>query len=247
MAKEEKTDNLIEYLSYCLADQDIYCLYSILNDVITILNKHNITYWIDGGTLLGAVRCGGQICHDDDTDIGILYRDYKNLKKKAYLDLKLMGYVIYEFKEMIKIVNPTKPWYNNGKTIIGSPVVDIFFWKKYNNVNGGLSLVHEDIRKKWPGCWHSNKDFYPLKEYKFGTYTYMGPRNPYPYLDRMYPMWAKEIVVDVRESKDNTGVKVKSIKFSLKEIRDKIKQYIEENKDNYENKEYFFIPPNNNK
>ncbi len=36
-------------------------LYQILKDVSELLEKEGIVYWMDGGTLLGAVRMGGLI------------------------------------------------------------------------------------------------------------------------------------------------------------------------------------------
>lgn len=53
----------------------------ILIVVTDICDKHNIPYWISGGTLLGAMRHGGFIPWDDDIDIEVMHSDYKKLAK----------------------------------------------------------------------------------------------------------------------------------------------------------------------
>lgn len=53
----------------------------ILLVVDKIFRKHNIDYWLDGGTLLGAVRHGGFIPWDDDLDINVRQTDIPRIRK----------------------------------------------------------------------------------------------------------------------------------------------------------------------
>lgn len=51
-------------------------LANMLSDVVDYLDKHEIRYYLIGGTLLGAVRHKGFIPWDDDIDLGIPRPDY---------------------------------------------------------------------------------------------------------------------------------------------------------------------------
>src|SRR6185295_19115650 len=50
-------------------------LYQLMKDVHDLFTIHKLEYWIQGGTLLGAVRHKGIIPWDDDLDINIQLKD----------------------------------------------------------------------------------------------------------------------------------------------------------------------------
>lgn len=164
--------------------KDIKNINDLFKKIIILLERHNITYWIQGGTLLGSVRNKGIIPWDDDIDISILEDDIiklRNLKEELNeMDLDItdsfFGYKIYD---------------KNGTNIKGHetfkfPFIDIFVTKKYNTIIKYVSKQALDI---WKNDYFTLDELYPLKKYQFEDYEVYGPNNPYNYLDRLYPDW----------------------------------------------------------
>ena len=60
---------------------------SMLEEIDRICQKHYIPYWLDGGTLLGAVRHGGFIPWDDDIDIAMRKEDMERFLSIAPREL----------------------------------------------------------------------------------------------------------------------------------------------------------------
>ena len=56
-------------------------LLDLLVEFDSVCTRLGITWWIDSGTLLGAVRHGGFIPWDDDLDVCVLASDYRKIRK----------------------------------------------------------------------------------------------------------------------------------------------------------------------
>ncbi len=54
-------------------------LLEMLHEIDDVCRKHDIAYFLDSGSALGAVRHGGFIPWDDDIDLGMMREDYERL------------------------------------------------------------------------------------------------------------------------------------------------------------------------
>ena len=106
----------------------------ILKEVDAICKQNTIPYFIEAGTLLGAVRHGGFIPWDDDLDICVLRSDYKRLRR--LLIENLPSTMVFQdvdtdpnYPMLIGKVRDTKSYFEedfSSKLKYGGIYIDIF-------------------------------------------------------------------------------------------------------------------------
>lgn len=72
----------MEASKHSLNETQCYIM-QVLHQVIAILDELEIPYYMQGGTMLGAIRHRGFIPWDDDVDLGIPREDYERLLKQV--------------------------------------------------------------------------------------------------------------------------------------------------------------------
>ncbi len=85
----------------CLPEDELKKLQGVLLDILKVVDgfcrAHDIAYFLDSGTALGAVRHGGFIPWDDDVDLGMLREDYDRFIELAAEELP-EGYSLHTYE-----------------------------------------------------------------------------------------------------------------------------------------------------
>ncbi len=156
----------------------------ILKDVTDLLDKNNIPYWLEGGTLLGIIREDRLLPWDNDLDISIT-EDYYD---KTINLVKELNYRV-RFKEFQKDDKPFKKGVKrlikirNRKFIFfrGEVALDIFI--KFKKDDQYFWQVG-DKKKSVDSSYYKE-----LIKYKFNSKDYLIPKLYKEYLTYRYGDW----------------------------------------------------------
>ena len=135
----------------------------------------DIPFWLDGGTLLGAIRHKGFIPWDDDMDFAALRPDFERLKKylsSKYLYIDTSDWLINDYQKNIRkcvekypnqiFVLRTLDAFKCAKgTIDKFLIVDFFAWDYYNDIHNVRTLQEyaNEIKNKKNMCINYKEAF----------------------------------------------------------------------------------------
>lgn len=163
-------------------------LIQFLNDICEQLRKMNAVYWLEGGTLLGAIRDKKLIPWDHDLDLGLLYESenktknlIKFLKKKYRIRvLKFPQYEdIWQLGE-VRLIKVYKRKYLKSKF---DPCLDIFFYYKSELKNIGAVYKYVVWNRN---AYHPSEFLEKFQNTKLGDYYFPVPFLYEKFLEAKY-------------------------------------------------------------
>ena len=148
-----------------MSECEMDVLLTILEVFTHTMDKYNLTYVMDGGSLLGTYRHHGPIPWDDDLDV-MADIDRKEKVKKALESLS-PRYVMIEWDHRLKLYSQEGSRQTFKDKAWRWPFLDIFWFK-----NTGTH-----IRAMFDGYNLKRRDFYPLRKRPFSFLSVYVPCN----------------------------------------------------------------------
>jgi phosphorylcholine metabolism protein LicD len=167
-----------------LLHQKLYTMIKLLDEYFT---KAKIDYIVTGGTLLGTIREGKIIDHDDDIDI-IIFDDKIFSVLEILNDLSKDGnYKFFKVGFGYKFVDLST--YIEGKD--NGAQVDIFlYFRNPYKIRGLLETC-----KAWPNdCEFDNNIIFPIKRKKLLNFNVNIPNKSELFLTQSYGNWKEPVI-----------------------------------------------------
>lgn len=194
-------------------------LYQILNDSHVIMERGNVQYWVDGGTLIGAVRHQGIVPWDDDLDVCLLPGQEEAFVNLAG-DFKKLGYRVEKTSPFAYKVFP------EGKDF---PFLDVLTTvKKNGRIYYPTDALGSLKRRDGDQVFLDESEVLPLKKVKFGSFQVMIPNDPMPFLRSLYGESFMEVGY---QSHVHSGGPVEPIRIQINEFTRRPAQPIDEVED----------------
>ena len=169
--------------------------FEALKLVARTLQEQKITYWLDFGSLLGAVRHKGFVPWDNDIDIGVLESEKDRLMdalKNLFGALK--GYKLIDASEIRNYVPGS--FFKVVSDNMDYEYLDIFPYLPYNEKQLICKWTYETEKRASEGFIRhydahpiSNGTIFPLNRLFFEGFSFFCPNDPKRYLGIIYGNW----------------------------------------------------------
>lgn len=177
---DELAGKTLTIISKPIQPKKLAVLKLLLEDILKVTNKLKITTWAVGGTLLGIMRNGQIIPHDDDVDIAYKYEDHNLFIEHRH---------VFNENNLTIVLNRTLAYWQVYYTDLGREAgyIDLFGFKCIDNV---FYCADERfaVEKSSAGNLIINftaEDLFPLVESKFYETTINIPNKSHENLVRV--------------------------------------------------------------
>lgn len=154
-----------------------------------ICEKFNVTYWITGGTALGALRNNGIIPWDDDFDICVLEKDWDTIRSNYFIKtFKNLDYFLrIDLLGRREKVTTVFTGIKYGKTFTKDKFLGDIFCCYFDKTDKKIKLSNKHFRNIFIHEYIDYELFSkPFKDYKLGPITIKGLNDYTDYCKRTY-------------------------------------------------------------
>lgn len=146
--------------------------YDLMGKFVQFAQKHELRYFVEGGTLLGCIRHEAFVPWDNDIDIGILVDTLPQFLLLSD-EMRKDGLYLQQTLPLPKIWSvDTGPSSSHNQACI-----DVFV---YRRMGDRVEYLDDFFRSDMPTSWFRWDEIETLKPYQFGELEVMGPNVVVP-------------------------------------------------------------------